>query len=86
MLIYNLRTESTIVRDGKDHQELARFIERQIDRAARGRIRDLHVVYSDEEIILRGHSRTHHAKQLALQAVLDLVDGHPLLANQIAVS
>ena len=56
------------------------------NRVANGRIRDLHVVYSDERIILQGRSRTYHAKQLAHQAVLDLTDGHPLLANQIVVS
>jgi hypothetical protein len=71
---------------GKNHQELAQFIEGHINRIANGRIRDLHVVYSDEMIILQGRSRTYHAKQLAHQAVLDLTDGHPLLANQIVVS
>ena len=62
------------------------FIEGHINRVASGRIRDLHVVYSDDKIILQGRSRTYHAKQLAHQAVLDLTDGHPLLANQIVVS
>jgi hypothetical protein len=70
---------------GKNHVELAQFIEGHVNRAANGRIRDLHVVYSDEKIILQGRSRTYHAKQLAQQAVLDLTDGHPLLANQIVV-
>jgi hypothetical protein len=71
---------------GKSPQELAQFIEGHVNRAANGRIRDLHVVYSDDRIILQGWSRTYHAKQLAQQAVLDLTDGHPLLANQIVVS
>ena len=71
---------------GKSHKELAQFIEGHINRVASGRIRDLHVVYSDDKIILQGRSRTYHAKQLAHQAVLDLTDGHPLLANQIVVS
>jgi hypothetical protein len=71
---------------GKNHQEAAQFIEGHINRVANGRIRDLHVVYSDDAIILQGRSRTYHAKQLAHQAVLDLTDGHPLLANQIVVS
>jgi len=66
-------------------QELAERIEGHIERKASGRIRDLHVVCSDEMIILQGRSRTYHAKQLAQQAVLDLTDGHPLLANQIVV-
>jgi len=65
--------------------ELAEQIEGQIERRASGRIRDLHVVCSDDMIILMGRSRTYHAKQLAQQVVLDLTDGHPALANQIVV-
>ena len=66
-------------------KKLAQFIEGHVNRVANGRIRDLHVVYSDDRIVLQGRSRTYHAKQLAHQAVLDLTDGHPLLANQIVV-
>ncbi len=66
--------------------ELAVRIEGQIDLRASGRIRDLHVVCSEDMIIVMGRSRTYHAKQLAQQAVLDLTDGHPALANQIVVS
>ena len=65
--------------------EFARRIEGYIERRASGRIRDLHVVCSDDSIILQGRSRTYHAKQLAQQAVLDLTDGFPLLTNQIVV-
>jgi len=68
-----------------DEQELAVRIEGCIERRASGRIRDLHVVCSEDTIILQGRSRTYHAKQLAQQAVLDLTDGYPLLANQIVV-
>ena len=70
---------------GGSNQDLADRIEGHIERRASGRIRDLHVVCSDDAIILRGRSRTYHAKQLAQQAVLDLTDGHPLLTNQIVV-
>jgi len=86
MPMYNTTTELRRFGLGKNHQELAQFIEGHINRVANGRIRDLHVVYSEEKIILQGRSRTYHAKQLAHQAVLDLTDGHPLLANQIVVS
>jgi hypothetical protein len=84
--MYNSRAELRRFGVCKNHLELAEFIEGHINRVASGRIRDLHVVYSDEKIILQGRSRTYHAKQLAHQAVLDLTDGHPLLANQIVVS
>jgi hypothetical protein len=80
------RTEPRRFEFGKNHLEAAQFIEGHVNRVANGRIRDLHVVYSEDRIILQGRSRTYHAKQLAHQAVLDLTDGHPLLANQIVVS
>jgi len=64
---------------------LAELIEGQIERRASGRIRDLHVVCSEEMIILMGRSRTYHAKQLAQQVVLDFTDGRPALTNQIVV-
>lgn len=70
----------------KNPQELAEHLEGYIERRASGRIRDLHVVCSEDRIILQGRSRTYHAKQLAQQAVLDLTDGYPLLNNQIEVS
>jgi hypothetical protein len=75
---------------GKDprsasREDLAQCIEGYIERRASGRIRDLHVVCSEDKIILQGRSRTYHAKQLAQEAALDLTDGHPLLANQIVV-
>jgi len=64
---------------------LAERIEGHIARVACGRIRDLHVVCSEDQIILMGRSRTYHAKQLAQEAALDLTAGHPALANQIVV-
>jgi len=69
----------------EDELKLAERIEGDIKRRASGRIRDLHVFCSENTIILQGRSRTYHAKQLAQQAVLDLTDGYPLLANQIVV-
>jgi len=69
----------------KSTRDLAERLEGYIELKASGRIRDLHVVCSDDMIILQGRSRTYHAKQLALQAALDLTDGHTLLTNQIVV-
>ncbi|HWE36366.1 MAG TPA: hypothetical protein VG406_07310 [Isosphaeraceae bacterium] len=70
---------------GKPREELAERLHGHIERRACGLIRDLRVECSDDLIILRGRSRTYHAKQLAQQAVLDLIDGRPELANQIVV-
>ena len=76
---YQLASEVT-------QRALAEQLEGYIERRASGRIRDLHVVCSDDAIIIQGRSRTYHDKQLAQQAVLDLTDGYPLLTNQIIVS
>ena len=81
----SLSAEHSRFEIGQTHEELALYIEGHVDRASNGRIRDLRVVYSDDHIVLEGRSRTYHAKQLAHQAVLDLTDGHPLLANLIVV-
>ena len=50
-----------------------------------GRIRGLRLVVCNDGFVLQGHSRTHHAKQVAQHAA---VEGTtlPLLANEIEVS
>jgi hypothetical protein len=85
MNMYDTRTDICWPARGRASEELAERIEGSIERAASGRIRDLHVVCSEDSIILQGRSRTYHAKQLAQQAALDLTDGYPLLTNQIVV-
>lgn len=70
---------------GRAKDDLAERLEGYIERKACGRIRDLHVVCSDNLIILQGRSRTYHAKQLAQEAVFDLTGGQSALANQIVV-
>ncbi len=57
----------------------------RIHRLAFGRIRHLKVSRSDGLLILEGEATTYHAKQLAQEAVLDLIDGRPALANRIEV-
>ena len=56
MPMYSTRTELRRFECGKNHLEVAQFIEGHINRVANGRIRDLHVVYSDDKIILHGRS------------------------------
>jgi hypothetical protein len=88
-----MKTKDDISRETRPFQlgwdqaprDLAERLEGYIEQKACGRIRDLHVVCSDDTIILQGRSRTYHAKQLAQQAVLDLTDGQTLLTNQIVV-
>jgi hypothetical protein len=85
MELYDPVSEFRRAQLGRSEQELAARLEGYIERKSSGRIRDLHVVCSDDAIILQGRTRTYHAKQLAQQAVLDLTDGFPLLTNQIVV-
>lgn len=69
-----------------DSEDLAERIHQSIERKACGRIRDLHVICAPDQIILQGRSQTYHAKQLALEAALDMAGGCPVLAHQIVVS
>src|SRR4051812_11170606 len=52
MPMRTFRTETHRVDIGKSHQEVAQFIEGHVNRVANGRIRDLHVDYSDDRIVL----------------------------------
>jgi hypothetical protein len=54
-------------------------IERQIMGRTWGRIRDLAVRITPERVVVHGHASTYYVKQLAIQAVLDVVE-----ANQSA--
>ncbi len=65
---------------------LAERLEGLISRKASGRIRDLLVVCEAGHITIKGRTRTYHARQLAVQAVLDMTDGRAILADQIVVS
>jgi hypothetical protein len=65
---------------------LAERLEGLIARKASGRIRDLLVVCEAGHITIKGRTHTYHARQLALQAVLDTTDGRSTLADQIVVS
>jgi hypothetical protein len=49
-----------------------------------GRVRDLQVVSRENGLVLRGHSHTYYAKQLAQHAVMEATE-LPILANEIEV-
>jgi hypothetical protein len=72
-------------RPGTDYDELDQAIEREIEQAACGQILGLSVSRNDDSIVLRGHCRTYHASQLALQAALDVIEGSARLVNLIVV-
>ncbi len=54
-------------------QDLAWALERQIHQRTSGRVRQLSVATSSGSVNVRGRSPSYHVKQLAIQAVLDLV-------------
>jgi hypothetical protein len=60
-------------------------LENRVQARLSGRIRDLRLFLQDSGIILRGRTRTYHAKQLAQHVVM--TETHlPILANEIEVS
>jgi hypothetical protein len=79
------RADSGWEGQGVSEAELAGRIAAHVERRACGRIRDLIVTCYGDLVVLRGRSRTYHAKQLAQEAVLDLLDGPSRLANRIVV-
>jgi hypothetical protein len=62
----------------------AEFLELQIQRRLRGRVRYLRVLIRHDGVILQGQAATYHAKQLAQHAAMELGDV-PILANDIEV-
>jgi hypothetical protein len=50
-----------------------------------GQVRDFHIVATGSGIILRGHTHTYYAKQLAQHAVIEK-STLPIVANEIEVS
>jgi hypothetical protein len=59
-------------------------IESQINRRLGGLIDDLRVIVQGEGLVLQGRARSYHAKQLALQAAMEITE-RPILANEIRV-
>jgi hypothetical protein len=64
--------------------ETVALVEAQLRRRLGGRVSDLRVVARGQGLALQGRSRTHHARQLVLQAALELTH-LPILANEIRV-
>ena len=50
-----------------------------------GRMRDFHLVFRDDGLVLRGHVHTYYAKQLAQHAVRETTL-LPIRANEVEVS
>jgi hypothetical protein len=59
-------------------------LEAHVQSRVGGQVRHFHLDWSDGGIILRGHSQTYYAKQLAQQAVMTATN-LPIRANEIEV-
>jgi hypothetical protein len=60
-------------------------IEARIRGRLGGQVSDLRVVMRGDGMALQGHSRTHHAKQLAQHVAMEATE-LPILANEIQVA
>jgi hypothetical protein len=59
-------------------------LEAQVLRRLRGRLRDFHLIFEENGLILRGRSRTYYVKQLAQHTVMQATE-LPIVANEIEV-
>jgi hypothetical protein len=59
-------------------------MEAQIRSRLGGLVRDVRVALREEGLVLQGRSRTHHARQIAQQVVMEATE-LPILANEIRV-
>jgi hypothetical protein len=82
---HQLEVSALSLRDPARHDELASRVESRVAGQVFGQIRDLAVTCEDGLIVLRGRTRTHHAKQRAQEAALVATDGAADLANHIVV-
>ncbi len=65
-------------------EELASQVKGHILNRLTGRLCKLQVIVRDEGLIIRGYSRTYHAKQLAQHAAAE-ISPLPVMANEIEV-
>lgn len=63
---------------------LAAELESNVQARLVGRVGDLHLLVQEGGVVLRGHTHTYYAKQLAQHAVMQETQ-LPILANEIEV-
>ena len=49
------------------------------------RVRDFKIISTEDGLILQGRTTTYHAKQIAQHNVMEELEGHQILANEIEV-
>lgn len=60
---------------------LAQLVERRVLQSTYGRIRDLSVEEDEGRVVVRGQVNSHHLRQLALHAALELLAGDRVSAR-----
>jgi hypothetical protein len=80
-----LNHEPNIARLASLTPETPAELEEQVRKRLGGRIRDLRLTIRDAGLVLGGHTRSHHAKQVAQHALMD-VTLTPVMANETKVS
>ena len=65
--------------------DVLEHIEEKIRRQLAGSVCNLHLILSDDGLVMRGCVRTYYSKQLAQHAVMELTK-LPIRANEIEVS
>jgi hypothetical protein len=60
-------------------------IEQHVRCRLTGRLREFHLVFRDEGLVLRGHVDTYYAKQLAQHAVME-ASNLPIRGNEMEVA
>ena len=65
-------------------ETLAR-VEERVRQRLRGLVRDFHLVFREQGLVLHGHVHTYYAKQLTQHAVME-VSSLPILANEMEVA
>jgi len=68
-----------------DPSDVVAELEEHVRWRSQGRVRDLHLDWSQHGLVVRGRSRTYYVKQLAQEAVMKITD-LPVVANEIEVS
>jgi hypothetical protein len=64
--------------------EAVEEVEAKVATQIGGRVRDFRLAARGTGLVLQGRCRTYHAKQLVLQAVMEVTE-LPILANEIRV-
>jgi hypothetical protein len=64
--------------------DFAERVESRVQHLMAGRVRDFRVQIHDRGLVLRGRTRTYHAKQLVRQMAMEAA-GMPILADEVEV-